>query len=230
MSDIEKYFRRLRKFSEEVTIYPVSCEKLAAGRTDREWLDGVLAGGARIVQLRDKHSPDSILLEKARYFREKTLAAGVLFLVNDRLDIALLADADGIHVGQKDLPPTEIKKLAPDMLVGLSCNDEQDVADLARVLTQTPQAVDYFNIGPIFPTETKDGLHSFLGLEAITRFSRLCPLPFTVMGGIKFGHIDELVAHGAKRIAVVTALSQAEDIGSETARWSGAIARSLRDF
>ena len=226
--DGERYSRLLRQFREDVTVYPVSCEKLAAGRTDREWLDGVLAGGARIVQLRDKLSPDALLLDKARYFRKKTREAGALFIINDRLDIALLADADGIHVGQKDLPPAEIRRLAPNMLVGLSCNSVQDVAVLAQTLTKDPQLVSYFNIGPLYPTETKDGLLSFLGPEAIASFRRLCPLPFTVMGGIKFRHIDELVAHGAQRIAVVTGISKAQDIQAETARWAGAVSASLQ--
>ena len=223
MSNAENYARRLRQFTEEVTVYPVSCERLAAGRTDREWLDGVLAGGARIVQLRDKESKDSVLLAKARYFRERTREAGALFLVNDRLDIALLSDADGIHVGQKDFPPEEIRKLAPDLLIGLSCNNEADAENLARLVAKNPQAVSYFNVGPIYPTGTKEGLLSFLGPEAIAGLSQRCPLPFTVMGGIKYRHIDALVACGARRIAVVTAISQAEDIKGETARWVQAI-------
>jgi thiamine-phosphate pyrophosphorylase len=219
MIKTEIYAQRLKQFTEEVTVYPVSCEKLAAGRTDREWLDGVLAGGARIVQLRDKESKDAFLLEKARYFREKTREAGALFLVNDRLDIALLSDADGIHVGQNDLPPTEIRRLAPDFLVGLSCNNEEDATALACLVGQNPNLVSYFNIGPLYPTGTKEGLLSFLGPEAVVTMGRKCPLPFTVMGGIKYRHIDELVACGAKRIAVVTAISQADDIKAETAMW-----------
>ena len=227
MTNAEGHARRLRQFTEEVTVYPVTCERLAAGRTDKEWLDGVLAGGARIVQLRDKESRDALLLEKARYFREKTREAGALFLVNDRLDIALLADADGIHVGQKDLPVAEIRKLAPDLLVGLSCNNEGEAEELARLVAKNPGVVSYFNIGPIYPTATKEGLSSYLGPEAIAAFSRRCPLPFTVMGGIKYHHIDELAARGARRIAVVTAISQAFDIQRETAMWVQAISAQI---
>jgi thiamine-phosphate pyrophosphorylase len=229
MFDAEKYARKLRQFTNEVTLYPVSCEKLAAGRGDREWLDGVLAGGARIVQLRDKESKDAVILEKARYFRQKTREAGALFLVNDRLDIALLADADGIHVGQNDLPPLEIRKLAPDFLVGLSCNSEKDVEVLARLIAKNPDAVSYFNIGPIYPTGTKEGLQSFLGPEIVTTLSRMCPLPFTVMGGIKYQHIDQLVSCGARRIAVVTAITQANDIKEETSRWVRVISASIKE-
>ncbi len=219
VEDQELYGQRLKQFEEEVAVYPVSCEKLAAGRSDREWLDQVIAGGSRIVQLRDKESSDRDLLAKALYFREKTREAGVLFFLNDRLDIALLADADGMHVGQKDLPPAEIRKLAPDILIGLSCNSEEQTRTLGREVEQGRSPVSYYNIGPLFETGTKDGLQHFLGVEGIADFSRHCLLPFTVMGGIKLEHLDEILRAGAKRIAVVTAISQAADIAGETSLW-----------
>lgn len=215
----DRYVRRLRQFVDEVTVYPVSCEKMANGRTDREWLDGVLAGGARIVQLRDKTSDDRELLAKARYFREKTREAGALLLINDRLDIALLAEADGIHVGQNDLPPDQIRRLAPDLLIGLSCNTGEQARQLGEAFRSGDCPVSYFNAGPLFSTATKQGLKEFIGIGAIDRFTRECPLPFTVMGGIKLEHIEGLCAAGVRRIAVVTAISQAGDIAGETARW-----------
>ncbi len=225
-ADPELYRQRIERFEKEVTVYPVSCEKLAAGRSDREWLDSVLAGGARIVQLRDKESKDAHLLEKARYFRKKTREAGALFMVNDRLDIALLAEADGMHVGQGDLPPEEIRKLAPNMIIGLSCNSVADAEVLGKKIDKDPNLVSYFNVGPLYPTGTKEGLKQFIGPEAIPAFTKRCPLPFTVMGGIKYNHIEELVEFGAGRIGVVTALSQAEDIAGETARWVQAISKA----
>jgi len=224
------YNLRLRQFIDEVTLYPVSCERMAAGRTDREWLDGVLAGGARIVQLRDKESSDRELLAKARYFRDKTQEAGALFFMNDRLDIALLADADGMHVGQNDLSPEEIRKLAPDFLIGLSCNTLEQAKKLGDTVKQGDCPVSYFNVGPLYTTATKQGLKEFIGIQAIDRFTSACPLlPFTVMGGIKVNHIDELCAAGVKRIAVVTAISQAPDIMGETALWIKKMKECLGD-
>jgi thiamine-phosphate pyrophosphorylase len=223
------YSRRLQQFVQKVTVYPVSCEKLADGRTDREWLDGVLAGGARIVQLRDKESSDREFLAKARYFRKKTEEAGALFLLNDRLDIALLADADGIHVGQDDLPPEEIRRLAPDFLIGLSCNTLEQAEKLGRDAATGVCPVSYFNVGPLYPTDTKQGLREFVGPKAVGQFTRVCPLPFTVMGGIKKNHIKELCAVGVRRIAVVTAISKAPDIAAETASWIKKIGESLGD-
>ena len=215
----DAYRRRLQQFVDEVSVYPVSCERLADGRSDEQWLDEVLRGGAGIVQLRDKESSDRRLLEKAKFFRRKTLEAGALFLVNDRLDIALLADADGIHLGQKDLPPEEVLKLAPEMIIGISCNNENQARCLGKMEKAGNLTVSYYNIGPIYPTETKEGLSEFIGPEAITRFSSYVRIPFTVMGGIKLGHVQQLVELGARRIALVTALTRAPDIAGETARW-----------
>jgi len=208
-----RYQERLHILKEEVTVYPVSCEALCNQRSDIEWLEAVLSGGARIVQLRDKLSDDRTIFQKAKIFREKTKAAGALFIVNNRLDIALASDADGIHLGNSDLPCQEARRLAPDLIIGVSANKESQAASALE------RGASYFNIGPIFPTKTKGGLSIFLGVEAIDRFSKLSPLPFTVMGGIKREHITPLTEHGARRIAVVTALTQAADIEVETAAW-----------
>jgi thiamine-phosphate pyrophosphorylase len=224
----EVFIARMRRFVDEVSVYPVTCEKLSAGRSDQQWLDGVLAGGARIVQLRDKESKDNVLLEKARYFRYKTREAGALFIINDRLDIALLSDADGMHVGQGDLPPEEIRKLAPDIIIGLSCNTVDHVHELNLNIKNKISPVSYYNVGPIYRTGTKKGLQSFLGADVISTYTGQCGLPFTVMGGIKLSHVDELIAAGATRIAVVTAISQAENIAEETALWDKRIITSRK--
>jgi len=209
----KKYQEKLRIFREEVTVYPVSCEPLSKGRSDIQWLEGVLAGGARIVQLRDKYSDDRTFYQKALIFREKTAEAGALFMVNNRLDIALLAGADGVHLGNNDLPAERVRALAPDLIIGVSCNKPEQAA------TAKARGATYFNIGPLYDTETKKNLTTFLGPDAIKQFSSLCDLPFTVMGGVKRNHVPYLVSRGARRIAVVTALTQADDIAEETRCW-----------
>lgn len=215
------YKKRLEQFINEVTVYPVSCEKLANGRSDAEWLDAVLAGGARIVQLRDKESDDRTLFNKACIFRKKTREAGALFIVNNRMDIALMTDADGIHLGNSDIPAEEARKIAPELIIGVSANTEEQAANAKD------RGASYFNIGPIFATKTKKEAKNFIGPEAISRYSSRSGLPFTVMGGIKQQHIKELTSLNARRIAVVTALTQAEDIAAETAQWVKTIKQTL---
>lgn len=212
---------RMERFLREVTVYPVSCEKLAAGRSDLEWLDAVLAGGARLVQLRDKWSEDRVVYEKALYFREKTREAGALFIVNNRVDIALAVDADGIHLGNTDLPAEEARRLAPDCIIGVSANTCEQAASAAA------RGASYFNVGPLFSTDTKEEAKAFIGPGAVAEYSALSPLPFTVMGGIKLHHVEDLVARGARRIAVVTAISQAPDIAAATRAWMTAIANAI---
>ena len=211
------YQKKLNFFREKVTIYPVSCEPLTNGRSDIEWLEGVLAGGAKIVQLRDKYSDDRAFYQKALVFREKTNEAGALFIVNNRLDIGLLAHADGVHLGNNDLPVEKAREFGPDLIIGVSCNEKKQVS------TVKERGGSYYNIGPIYTTKTKKNLTPFLGSDAIESFSSLCDLPFTVMGGVKRDHIQDLVAKGVRRIAVVTALTQAKDIATETRLWIEAI-------
>ena len=214
------YKEKLTFFRKKVTIYPVSCELLANGRSDIEWLEGVLAGGAKIVQLRDKHSDDRAFYQKALIFREKTNKAGALFIVNNRVDIALLSKADGVHLGNKDLPVEKIREFGTDFIIGVSCNKPEQAA------TANKRGGSYFNIGPIYTTETKKNLAAFLGVDAIELFTSVCDLPFTVMGGVKRDHIQDLVTKGARRIAVVTALTQAKDIAAETRCWIDEIERA----
>ena len=209
-------------FLHQATVYPVSCQALSNGRSDEHWLDEVLAGGARIVQLRDKESNDRTLYEKAIPFRQKTAAAGALLIINNRVDIALAVGADGIHLGNSDLPVEAARALAPELIIGVSANSEEQAA------TAKKRGASYFNIGPIYRTETKKRLTSFLGPAAIPTFAARCELPFTVMGGIKFHHIQELTGVGARRIAVVTALTQAEKISDETTRWINEINKTSR--
>jgi thiamine-phosphate pyrophosphorylase len=215
------YQKKLNFFRDKVTIYPVSCEPLSNGRSDIEWLEGVLAGGAKIVQLRDKFSEDRAFYQKALVFREKTNEAGALFIVNNRLDIAQLAHADGIHLGNNDLPVEKAREFGPDLIIGVSCNQIEQVA------TVRERGGSYYNIGPLYETRTKKNLTPFLGSDAIESFSSRSDLPFTVMGGVKRDHIKDIVARGARRIAVVTALTQAKDIAAETRLWINAIEREI---
>lgn len=204
--------REVRKamFS-QVDIYPVTCEKLSAGRSDLEVLEAVIRGGSRIIQLREKERGGGELYRLACKFREITEAAGVLLIVNDHLDIALAVGADGVHLGQDDLPIEVARKLAPDMLIGASSHS------LEEAMAAQKAGADYVNIGPLFPTATKEVKTQILGPEAIAAIAPHLAIPFTVMGGINAANIDRVVAAGARRVAVVTAITQAKDMAAACA-------------
>ncbi len=191
---------------ESVDIYPVTCERLSNGRSDLEVLDGLIEGGARIVQLREKGLCEKDFFRLAEKFRKRTAEAGMLLVINDRVDVAIAVGADGVHLGQEDFPVPAAGKIGPGLLIGASSHSLQEA------LHAQEEGADYVNIGPIFPTETKEGVGRFLGAEAISRIAPQLRIPFTVMGGIKESNIGQVLAMGAKRIAVVTALTQAPDI------------------
>ncbi|MDH3554613.1 MAG: thiamine phosphate synthase [Deltaproteobacteria bacterium] len=199
---------RIRLF-QQVDIYPVTCEELSQGRSNLEVLEAVIQGGARIVQLREKEYSKKDLYHLALIFREMTAKAGVLLIINDHVDIALGVEADGVHLGQEDLPLTVARQLAPELLIGASTHFLEDALQAQR------DGADYVNIGPIFPTRTKEGVERVLGPEAIAKISPHVEVDFTVMGGINEANIDQVLAQGARRVAMVTAITRAADIAAK---------------
>ena len=191
---------------EGVDIYPVTCERLSNGRSNLEVLNGLIEGGARIVQLREKDLEDGDYLRLAEIFRERTAKAAMMLIINDRVDVALAVDADGVHLGQGDFPVEAARRIAPDLLIGASTHD------LDEALRAQGEGADYVNIGPIFPTGTKEGVRCFLGPEEISRIAPHLTIPFTVMGGIKESNIEQVLEAGARKVAVVTAITGAAEI------------------
>jgi len=194
----------------QVDIYPVTCERLSGGRSNLEVLKAVIQGGARIIQLREKEYSIRELYSLAVKFREITQKAGVLLIINDHVDIAMAVRADGVHLGQDDFPLQAAREIAPELIIGASTHSLQEAVQAQQ------DGADYINIGPIFPTSTKEGIERFLGPEAIAEISPVIEVPFTVMGGISEANIDQVLAQGARRVAMVTAITQAADIAEKT--------------
>jgi thiamine-phosphate pyrophosphorylase len=198
-----------RQMFQQVDVYPVTCEGLSEGRSNLEVLEAVIRGGAKIIQLREKEYQKKDLYYLALKFREMTAKVGVLLIINDHVDIALGVEADGVHLGQEDLPLKVARQLAPELLIGASTHS------LEQALQAQKDGADYINIGPIFITKTKEGVESSLGPEAIARISPHVEVPFTVMGGINEANIDQVLAHGARKVAMVTAITRAADIAAK---------------
>jgi len=195
-------------------VYPVITSEFCAGRPPAEIAASLLAGGARILQIREKTMPDRPFLELLRKVRELAWECGALLIADDRVDAALIAQADGVHLGQEDLPLLEARRIAPELLIGVSTHNADEIR------RAQDGGCSYLNIGPIFPTNTKQltGIR-FLGLDGLKSLVPLVRVPFSVMGGIKFPHLAELKAAGVGRIAAVTAFTQASDPGAEVAKW-----------
>jgi thiamine-phosphate pyrophosphorylase len=186
----------------DVRLCVLITESACAGPMDRI-VQEAAAGGAGMIQLREKHLSDKQLLESARKVRRWTSQAGVLFIVNDRPDIARLANADGVHLGQDDMPVMEARQiLGPDLLIGVS----------THTLNQVRQAVQdgasYIGVGPTFPSSTKD-FAALPGLDFVRDAMRETSLPAFAIGGIGLDNIDQVAAAGARRVAVSQAICQA---------------------
>lgn len=194
----------------QIDIYPVVTSEFCAGRDPLDVVRQVFEGGARIVQLREKTASDREVFRLAVECRKLANRFGALLIVDDRLDVALAANADGVHLGQDDLPFRVAKKTAPESLIGASTHDLAEIQEAQAV------NVDYLNIGPIFATKTKTVGRPPLGLELFAELRKATTVPTTVMGGIKARHIKTLRSLGVKKIALVTEITQAPDVAAKT--------------
>lgn len=203
----------------QAALYLVTTQALSRGRSTEEIVKAALAGGVRLIQLREKEMPLPELIRLARKIRAMTKRAGALLIINDRIDIALAVHADGVHLGREDLPVTCARNIAPDLIIGASSHSPKEA------LAAQSAGASYVNIGPLFPTLTKKWEKKYLGIHKMKQIASKIKIPFTVMGGIKAEHVPDLVKAGAKTIAVVTAITAADN-PRQTAKQLLALIRS----
>ncbi|MEA2229311.1 MAG: thiamine-phosphate pyrophosphorylase [Solirubrobacteraceae bacterium] len=172
----------------------------------RRSLDGALAGGADLVQLRDKTAGDADLLAAAAWVRERCAAHGALFILNDRPDLATAAGADGVHVGQDDMPVAEARAIVgADAIVGLSTHS------IAQADAGARSGADYIAVGPVHATPTKEGRPA-IGLDPVRHAARhVTGLPWFAIGGLDEETIGAVAAAGARRAVIVRAIAHAPD-------------------
>ncbi|MBU1881420.1 thiamine phosphate synthase [bacterium] len=161
-------------------LYPVTCASLSAGRSNLEVLDGLIAGGAQVVQLRSKELSDRDLFHLAAEFRRRTREAGMTLIINDRVDICIAVQADGVHLGQDDFPIPEARRLlGPRAVIGASTHN------LDEALKAVSEGASTINVGPIYATQTKEHLAGPVGIDLFKQIKDRVSIPITVMGGIK---------------------------------------------
>ncbi|CAZ89361.1 Thiamine-phosphate synthase [Thiomonas arsenitoxydans] len=162
-------------------------------------------GGATCVQLREKQLDTRPFVERARALKALLAPLEVPLIINDRLDVALAAGADGVHVGQSDLPPEDVRRLMPHALIGLSVENPEQV----RAAADMP--VDYLGVSPVFSTPSKQDTAPALGLEGLRAMRAFTDLPLIAIGGIDLNNAAQVLAAGADGLAVVRALCAAPD-------------------
>jgi len=186
-------------------VYLVTEEALSAVRRSEEVAEVALRAGVRVVQVREKEGSARRALDVAVNLRELTRRYGALLLVNDRIDIALAVGADGVHVGQEDLPVELARQLlGSDALVGLSITDSDQLAEGDAV------EADYLGVGAIFPTGSK-GDATTTGLAVLTAARAATQVPIVAIGGIDAGNAGLAIAAGADSVAVISAIAKAPD-------------------
>ena len=193
---------------ERLTLYlvtdPVLCGERGVEETSRQ----ALAAGVGTLQLRDKTASTRELVEMAFSLKHLCREYNSLFLVNDRIDVALACDADGVHLGQDDMPATIARELlGPDAVIGVSARTELEALNAWR------DGADYIAANMIFSTTTKTDLGKPLGLVAIRKLKEATPLPLVAIGGINSTNVDIVRNAGVDGIAVVSAIMAAEDVG-----------------
>lgn len=190
-------------------LYGITAEKYSAGRSNIEVVRQMIAGGVKIIQYREKKDAKSSLamFQECLTIRAMTKAAGVTFIVNDYVDVAMLVDADGVHVGQDDLPVVEVRRLlGPGKIIGLSTHSPEQAQEAVAL------GVDYLGVGPVFSTQTKDDVCDPVGFSYLEWVRDNITLPYVAIGGIKRHNIEEIVKRGAKTICLVTEIVGAPDI------------------
>jgi len=178
------------------TIYPITHGRLS-GLSHLEQIRALVEGGASIVQIRDKDASPREFFESAQECVEKN---NVLVIVNDRVDVAMMTDADGVHLGQDDLPPTEARKLlGPDAIIGFSTH----TIEQAEAAIELP--VDYIAFGPIFSTATKSDHEGVVGIELLRKIRiRIGDFPLVAIGGIDLENLQDVMEAGADSVAMIS--------------------------
>ncbi len=215
----ESKAERIRRWN----LYLVTEEELSAGRKTIDIVRDALAGGVEVIQLRDKNLPVIERYRLGKEIRKITLEYDVDFIVNDRIDLAMALDADGVHLGQEDLPLEVARKiLGPEKIIGISASNVQE----ARVAERG--GADYLGVGSIYITESKKVEEDYrsIGAQGITVIKSECPLPIVAIGGLKRENCATIIKAGAVAIAVITALTQAPDIAEEAREFVETIKRT----
>ena len=197
-------------------LYVILDPTVRPGRPLTEVLDAAAAGGARIFQYRNKTASMKDAYDEAMSLRTRAKKLGVLFLVNDRCDLALAIDADGVHLGQSDLPYLSARRLlGPEKRIGVSTHTAGQVRDADRL------SPDYIGFGPNFAPVSNTDHEPVGGIEGLRNIRALTSLPVFAIGGIQAQHVRPLMDAGANGIAVVSAVVGASDVTAEAARFTG---------
>lgn len=203
------------------SLYVITDSKLSRGRNHRQVIEAAIRGGATLVQYRKKNATTRQMVVEALELCKLCRAYSVPLIVNDRIDVALAVDADGVHVGQDDMPASLARKLiGRDKIMGVSAeNVEQALAAIA-------DGADYLGVGAIFATATKPDAGEPIGLAGLERIARVSTIPIVGIAGINLSNAANVIRAGASGVAVVSAIVGADDVQAAARELRGVVDRA----
>ena len=197
----------------ELKLYLVTDSDILEGRDFYNCIEEALKGGVTILQLREKDASGKEFLERAIKLRELTKKYNVKFIINDRVDIAMLCDADGVHIGQSDIPANKVRELiGEDKIVGVSARTVEEA------IKAKENGADYLGVGAMFTTTTKLDAKA-VSIEELKEIKKVVDLPIVTIGGLSLNNIDKLKECDIDGYAVVSAILGASDIRLECEKW-----------
>ncbi|NIP43678.1 MAG: thiamine phosphate synthase [candidate division Zixibacteria bacterium] len=209
----------------DYSLYLVTDRGLSRGRTSMEIIEAAVKGGVTVVQLREKHANTREFLHEALKVRNFCREKNILFIINDRLDIAQSVDADGVHLGQDDLPIEYARRfLGPDKIIGTSAFNETEAMEAEKA------GADYLGISPIFTTPTKPELETGIGIDGLRKIRKSAKIPMVGIGGLGSTNAYDVIMAGADGIAVVSAIVSAADPEKAAAEIKSEIERARKDM
>jgi thiamine-phosphate pyrophosphorylase len=195
----------------DLSLYLVTDQSLSKGRSVEWIVEQAVMGGVTMVQLREKNISTLDFLNRAIVLKNLLTPYGIPLIINDRLDIALAANADGLHIGQSDMPYHIAREiLGYEKIIGLS------VETIAQAEEANLLDVDYIGLSPVFSTKTKTDINTPLGLEGIATIASFSRHPMVAIGGINVENTPEIIKAGADGVAVVSAIVSADDVKAAT--------------
>jgi len=188
-------------------LYIITDQKISHGKTHFEVAEAVLAGGATVLQFRDKEMDETEAIEVCRKINKLTRKKGIPFIINDLIEVAKVVGADGVHLGQEDAPLDFARKiLGKDKIIGIS------VETVEQAIKAEKEDADYLGVGPIYPTATKLDAGRALGLARLKEIKEAVSIPVIAIGGIDEDNLEEVLRAGADGVAIISAVVGAPDI------------------
>jgi thiamine-phosphate pyrophosphorylase len=201
-----------KKILEEAGLYFITDRKLSK-KTDIDDVKAAIKVGVKIIQYREKEFPTKAIYSTAKELREITKKNNVLLIINDRVDIALAVDADGIHLGLDDMPYDIARKLLGNKIIGLTVHNVEEAIEAENL------GADYVGISPIFATTTKLDAGKPAGLEMVKKVKEKINIPFVAIGGINFENLDDVLKAGAKSVAAISAIVTKDNVEEESRKF-----------